>query len=163
MICSYDLLKETFIRDADTYKDKDYNPIDEKIRGGIYGILQTNGHVWNTHRRFALTTFRDFGLGKDLMQQKILIEVEDMFRKLDENIGEEQDVPTVLYNAVANVINQIIFGYRFEGVKQEEFTKLKELMEYLETAFATLKIYVEIFVPWIGKLLPGKSLDDVLA
>ncbi|UMM33197.1 hypothetical protein L5515_006762 [Caenorhabditis briggsae] len=162
MIGTYDKIKETFIRDGDTYKDKYPQPFNEKFRGGTYGIVETNGHLWSTHRRFTLTNFRDFGLGKDLMQQKILIEVEEAFRKFDEHLGEDQDVPAVVNNAVASVINQIVFGYRFDGEKQEEFEKLRDLMEYQEKAFTTFKVHVQVFAPKIGQWLPGKSLDDLL-
>ncbi|CCD71001.1 CYtochrome P450 family [Caenorhabditis elegans] len=162
MISSYDLLKDTFVRDGDTYKDKYPQPLNQKIRGGNYGIVESNGHLWSTHRRFALTTLRDFGLGKDLMQEKILIEVEDIFKKFDAQLGLEQDVSVVMNNAIANVINQNIFGYRFEGDKEEDFKKLRELMEYQETAFATFKVYVEAFIPKVGALLPGRSLNELL-
>nr|pir hypothetical protein F41B5.3 - Caenorhabditis elegans [Caenorhabditis elegans] len=162
IIGSYDLLKETFVRDGDTYKDKYPQPFNEKLRGGMYGIVESNGHMWSTHRRFALSTLRDFGLGKDLMQEKILIEVEDIFRKYDAQLGKEQDIQVVLNNAIANVINQTIFGYRFDETNQEEFERMRHLVEYQEKQFATVKVYVEAFVPTIGKFLPGKSLDQLL-
>ncbi|KAF1753435.1 hypothetical protein GCK72_019992 [Caenorhabditis remanei] len=162
MISSLDLMKETFIRDGDTYKDKFPQPINVKFCGGSFGIVDTNGHLWNTHRRFALTTFRDFGLGKGLMQEKILIEVEEVFRKLDEHLGMEQDIPKVLNNAVANVINQIVFGYRFADDQEEEFNKLRDLMEYQEKAFNTIKVYVQVFAPKLGEFLPGKSIDELM-
>ncbi|ULT87412.1 hypothetical protein L3Y34_006911 [Caenorhabditis briggsae] len=163
VVSSYKRLKETFILDGDTYADKAYQPFQEQFRGGQYGVIDTNGHVWSTHRRFALTTFRDFGLGKDLMQQKILIEVDEIFRKFDENIGKEQEIPGVFYNAGANVINQLIFGYRFDEEKQEELKNLKALMEFQETAFTTLKVQVQFFAPIVGRMLPGKSVEELLA
>ncbi|KAF1753434.1 hypothetical protein GCK72_019991 [Caenorhabditis remanei] len=162
MIGSYDRIKDTFIRDGDTYKDKFPQPFTEKFRGGTYGIVETNGHLWSTHRRFTLSSFRDMGLGKDLMQEKILIEVQESFRKFDEHLGVEQDIPIVLNNAVANVINQIVFGYRFADEHEEEFNKLRDLMEYQEKAFTTFKVHVQVFAPKIGQWLPGKSLDELL-
>ncbi|EGT31048.1 hypothetical protein CAEBREN_04660 [Caenorhabditis brenneri] len=162
MITSYDRLKETFLRDGDTYKDKFPNPFNEKIRGGLYGIVETNGHFWSTHRRFALSSLRDLGFGKDLMQQKILIEVEEIFKKCDNQIEEEQDVPKVLNNAVANVINQVVFGYRFDESKEEEFRKLTDLMEYQEKKATTFKIQMEAFAPKIGRWLPGESLEKMI-
>ncbi|EGT31103.1 hypothetical protein CAEBREN_15133 [Caenorhabditis brenneri] len=163
VVSSYKRMKETFILDGDTYADKIHQPFDEQFRGGSYGVVDTNGHLWSTHRRFALTTLRDFGFGKDLMQEKILIEVEETFKKFDEKLGVEQEIPGVFYNASANVINQLIFGYRFDKSTIDELAKLKALMEFQETIFTTFKIYVEFFAPALGKLLPGKSLDEQLA
>ncbi|KAF1752950.1 hypothetical protein GCK72_019505 [Caenorhabditis remanei] len=162
MIGSLEKMKELFVRDGDTYTDKLQQPFTEKFRGGKFGIIETSGHFWNTHRRFAISTFRDFGLGKDLMQQKILIEIEETFRVLDQDLGEEQDVPKVIYGAVANVINQIIFGYRFDEGKEEEFQKLKDLIDIQEKSFLSFKLCVQAFAPGIGKWLPGKSLDDII-
>ena len=161
MIGSLEKMKELFVRDGDTYTDKLQQPFTEKFRGGKFGIIETSGHFWNTHRRFAISTFRDFGLGKDLMQQKILIEIEETFRVLDQDLGEEQDVPKVIYGAVANVINQIIFGYRFDEGREEEFQKLKDLIDIQEKSFLSFKLCVQAFAPGIGKWLPGKSLDDM--
>ncbi|CAL2043276.1 unnamed protein product [Caenorhabditis brenneri] len=163
VISSYKRMKETFILDGDTFADKIHQPFQDQFRGGNYGVIDTNGHVWSTHRRFALSTFRDFGLGKDLMQEKILIEVQEAFKKFDEKLGVEQEIPGVFYNAGANVINQLIFGYRFDETKQEELKKLKALMEFQETAFTTFKVHVQFFAPSIGKWLPGKSVEELLA
>lgn len=161
IVSSYELMKETFIRDGDTYKDKFPQPFNEKFRGGIFGIIETNGHLWNTHRRFALSTLRDFGLGKDLMQEKILIEVEDIFRKYDAQIDKDMEISTILHNAIANVINQTIFGYRFDESNQEEYKKLKHLIEFQENVFTSAKVTVQVFAPKLGKILPGESLEDL--
>ena len=45
------------------------------IRGGILGVLQTEGDVWREHRRFALHVFRDFGVGKNVMQERVRDEI----------------------------------------------------------------------------------------
>ena len=132
----------------------------EFIRDGNYGVAETNGEVWSTHRRFALTTLRDFGLGKDLMQEKILIEVEDIFQKFHKNIDREQEINSVLNNAVANIINQLIFGYRFEKENLGELKKLSELMEYQEKFFTRFRTNFQIFVPQLAWFLPGKTLEE---
>uniref|UniRef100_A0A1I7TAU0 CYtochrome P450 family n=1 Tax=Caenorhabditis tropicalis TaxID=1561998 RepID=A0A1I7TAU0_9PELO len=163
VVSSYKRLKESFIMEGDVYADKVHQPFQDQFRGGNYGVIDTNGHFWSTHRRFALQSFRDFGLGKNLMQEKILIEVQEAFRKFDEKIGTEQEIPGVFYNAGANVINQLVFGYRFDDSKQEELKKLKALMEFQETAFTTFKVHVQFFAPTLGSFLPGKSVDELLS
>ncbi|CAI2352594.1 unnamed protein product [Caenorhabditis sp. 36 PRJEB53466] len=163
VISSHELMKDTFIRDGETYVDKKPQKFQKEFRGGNYGVIDTNGDVWREHRRFALTNLRDFGLGKDLMQQKMLIEVEETFKKFDAHLGEEQNVPKVLSIAVANVINQVIFGYRFEGEKEAEFQKLQDLLDFQEKKFNNFKTIVRVFVPLVGRLLPGESLEELLS
>ncbi|PIC24467.1 hypothetical protein B9Z55_017799 [Caenorhabditis nigoni] len=38
------------------------------------GIIASNGEFWQEHRRFALKTLRDFGLGRNIMEEKIMEE-----------------------------------------------------------------------------------------
>lgn len=35
------------------------------------GVLFTEGEVWRDQRRFALHVLRDFGMGKNIMQEKV--------------------------------------------------------------------------------------------
>lgn len=41
------------------------------IAGGEWGVIDTSGPLWTEHRRFALKTLRDFGMGKNLMEEKV--------------------------------------------------------------------------------------------
>uniref|UniRef100_A0A1I7UBW0 CYtochrome P450 family n=1 Tax=Caenorhabditis tropicalis TaxID=1561998 RepID=A0A1I7UBW0_9PELO len=154
MISSYDKIKETFIRDADTYTNKVHLPATDLFRGGKYGVIDSNGERWRDHRRFALSTFRDLGFGKNLMQEKILLEVEDIFSKFDSKEGEETDIPLVFDNAIANVINQLLFGYRFDESKQEEFNQLKKIIDDPPKIFGKLHIFLAMNIPIIAKILP---------
>ncbi|ULT87429.1 hypothetical protein L3Y34_006920 [Caenorhabditis briggsae] len=162
IIGSYERMKETFIRDGDTYVNKKFNEVIASFRDGQYGVVDTNGEFWSTHRRFTLSIFRDLGFGKDLMQQKILIEVQEIIRKFDENVGEEQNVPKVFNIAVANVINQLIFGYRFDDEKEKEFQKLMDLLEYQQKAFTSWKIIVECVVPFLSRFMPKPTVADLI-
>ncbi|CAL2043275.1 unnamed protein product [Caenorhabditis brenneri] len=162
IISSYSRLKESFIRDGETYMNKVQLNFQHFLRDGNFGVAETNGEVWSTHRRFALSTLRDFGVGKDLMQEKILIEVKEIFEKFDAHLDQEQHIDQVFNNAVANMINQLIFGYRFEDEKLEELQKLSELMTYQENFFTRFKTNFQIFVPELARFLPGKTLEDGL-
>ncbi|KAF4110793.1 hypothetical protein G5714_007824 [Onychostoma macrolepis] len=50
------------------------------------GVLMANyGESWREHQRFALTTLRNFGLGKRSMEQRILEEVKYIYSHLEES------------------------------------------------------------------------------
>lgn len=154
MISTYEKIKETFIRDADTYTNKVRLPALDLFRGGEFGVIDSNGERWRDHRRFALSTLRDFGFGKNLMQEKILLEVQDVFSKFDETEGMEADIPVVFDNAIANVINQLLFGYRFDETKQDEFQQLKEIIDDPPKLFGKLHMFLAMNIPIIAKILP---------
>lgn len=62
---------ETLQKDADSYSDRFYMELFTLVRGGDYGVITTAGDLWRDQRRFAIHTFRDFGFGKNIMEQKV--------------------------------------------------------------------------------------------
>ena len=53
----------------------------------LIGILFANGEVWKEMRRFALTTLRDFGMGKRMAEDKILEECRHLIQMFEEHKG----------------------------------------------------------------------------
>lgn len=45
--------------------------INSAFLGGMYGIILTQEDLWRDQRRFALHTLRDFGFGKNIMQERV--------------------------------------------------------------------------------------------
>jgi hypothetical protein len=90
-----------------------------RFLGGTYGVVMTEGELWRDQRRFALHVLRNFGLGKNLMQEKVLDEVNAMVRRIKNKIFEghtEHNLLNHLDISVGSIINALLFGYRFEGV-----------------------------------------------
>lgn len=50
-------------------------------------VLADYGSSWKEHRRFALMTMRNFGLGKHSMEQRILGELNYTIETLEKSIG----------------------------------------------------------------------------
>ncbi|CAI2353167.1 unnamed protein product [Caenorhabditis sp. 36 PRJEB53466] len=131
VLTDYQDLKETFIKDGETYADKYLSPeFNKYFRGGEYGIMDISGDRWREHRKFAVLQLRELGVGKTRMESKILIEAEELIRKLRKQ--EQDDDEFVLQSdvdiAVGSVINQFLFGYRFDDSRLHEFVKIKTLV-----------------------------------
>ena len=78
-----------------------------------HGVVSTQGEVWRTHRRFALSTLRDLGMGKNSLEEAILLEVDHLCGWLRESGGNSVNPAAQLTKGVCNVICQLIFGQRF--------------------------------------------------
>ncbi|XP_022077373.1 cytochrome P450 2F2-like isoform X1 [Acanthochromis polyacanthus] len=77
-------------------------------------ILADYGPRWREHRRFALTTLRNFGLGKKSMEEKIHDEIQYIVKRLDKSIGKTMSPQVMFHNAASNIICQVLFGTRYE-------------------------------------------------
>lgn len=53
----------------------------------LTGILFANGESWKEMRRFALTTLRDFGMGKRTAEDKIVEECHYLIEMFEEHKG----------------------------------------------------------------------------
>nr|QLC36636.1 cytochrome P450 2X24 [Kryptolebias hermaphroditus] len=77
-------------------------------------ILADYGENWKEHRRFALMTLRNFGLGKQSMEDRIHDEICYTVKTLEKNVGETFSPQVMFHNAGSNIICQVLFGKRYE-------------------------------------------------
>ncbi|XP_075942070.1 cytochrome P450 2K4-like [Anarhichas minor] len=80
----------------------------------LIGILFANGESWKEMRRFALTTLRDFGMGKRLSEHKILEECHHLIQEFEKHKGKPFDTACPVNHATSNIISAIVYGSRFE-------------------------------------------------
>ncbi|XP_054476279.1 cytochrome P450 2F2-like [Anoplopoma fimbria] len=93
---------------------------DTTRRKGV--ILADYGSGWKDHRRFALMNLRNFGMGKDSMEERIHGEIKYTLDTLDKSIGKSFSPLLMFHNASSNIICQVLFGKRYEY--DEEFIKV---------------------------------------
>ncbi|TKS88003.1 Cytochrome P450 2F2 [Collichthys lucidus] len=90
---------------------KHHMPISTSLIGIV---LADYSATWKEHRRFALMTFRNFGLGKQSMEQRILGEIQYTMETLEKSIGTTFSPRVMFHNAASNIICQVLFGKRYE-------------------------------------------------
>ena len=73
-ISDFKLIQELFVKDGDTFSGRTtLGKFNDFIREGEYGMVFIEGDMWKEHRRFALTVFRDLGMSKPIMEEKVSI------------------------------------------------------------------------------------------
>ena len=142
VINGFENLKEAFVKNKDVFSARPRLltcPVNK-------GILNAKGSIWEEQRKFARTTLRNLGMGRNIMETKILEEVSAFMEELDKTKGQATDVTETLQNAVSNVICTIVFGKRFDAT---EFSKLSKILEEV-----TLSSPLAEFLPLV-QYLPG--------
>lgn len=165
-VADYAKIMETFQKDGDTYAGRyNNNALERMLRGGIFGVIFTEGNLWREQRRFALHIFRDFGVGKNLMQNKILSEMELMFERIDGEIGlaKEVNIAELLDLSVGSIINNLLFGYRFDDEHLDEFREIKRLLRLMiENSFHPLRIVFAMRPDLLRRLpLLGRFFEEM--
>ncbi|KAI6174566.1 Cytochrome P450-33C9 [Aphelenchoides bicaudatus] len=169
-VTDYKLIVETFQRDGETYAGRPkLNDFNKMIKGHSSGggVFMTDGDEWRNQRRFALTVFRDFGLGKDLMQERVLEEVKTIFENVDADVAsglKEHDMYNHTDLAVGSIINNLLFGYRFHGKKKPEFADLKSRVQTFLTTMGHPLVFMSMPSPYFYKRLPffKQKLEDCI-
>ncbi|KAM8893197.1 cytochrome P450 2F2-like [Spinachia spinachia] len=85
---------------------------DTTQRKGV--ILADYGTSWKEQRRFALMNLRNFGMGKDGMEERIHGEIQYTVDTLEQSVGKSFSPQNMFHNAASNIICQVLFGKRFE-------------------------------------------------
>ncbi|XP_046585105.1 cytochrome P450 2U1-like [Haliotis rubra] len=126
----YSTLKEAIVKNADVFSERPHNTINDFITKGK-GVVGTSGDLWREQRRFALNTLREFGSGRNIMEDKIHEEITQFTEAFEAERGQGFDCKRLVHNAVSNVICSIVFGKRFEYTDPLFITFLKAMDEIL--------------------------------
>uniref|UniRef100_A0A8C7Y6J1 Cytochrome P450 2K1-like n=1 Tax=Oryzias sinensis TaxID=183150 RepID=A0A8C7Y6J1_9TELE len=113
VLAGYKTVKEALVNNAEEFGDRDITPMFQDMNKG-HGILFANGESWKELRRFALTTLRDFGMGKRIAEEKILEECDYLIQGLEKHQGNPVDLNRPLNYATSNIISSIVYGSRFD-------------------------------------------------
>ncbi|KAM3597994.1 uncharacterized protein V6R79_012207 [Siganus canaliculatus] len=113
VLAGYKTVKEALVNNAEEFGDRAISPMFYDMNQG-HGILFANGESWKEMRRFALSTLRDFGMGKRTAEDKIIEECYYLIQMLSEHEGEPLDTKNPINLATSNIICSIVYGSRFE-------------------------------------------------
>ncbi|KAJ8022818.1 Cytochrome P450 2J5 [Holothuria leucospilota] len=100
------------------------------------GVSNGSGAVWKEQRRFILSLFRSFGIGKASYEDQISVEVSHLIELLKTHGSRSFDPNIPLTNAIANIICSVSFGKRYEYDD-------KEFHQFLSVIYDMFKLFGE--------------------
>ncbi|GMS92980.1 hypothetical protein PENTCL1PPCAC_15155, partial [Pristionchus entomophagus] len=132
-INDYQILKEAFVDKGDDFVGRPTNKVFQEAFAFApnSGVISSNGDNWREQRRVAISILRDFGMGKNLMEEQVRAQVRSSITEYIEHLNSIEDKDNVdmrwpVQVMVANIINETLFGYRY---KHEE---CQPLIKYVE-------------------------------
>ncbi|GMR38550.1 hypothetical protein PMAYCL1PPCAC_08746, partial [Pristionchus mayeri] len=90
------------------------------------GVVNSNGGVWRENRRAAISIMRDFGMGRNVMEEQVRGSIAEYIAFLESVEDKEHvDLRWPIQVMIANVINEVLFGYRYN------YDDCQPLMDYV--------------------------------
>ncbi|XP_032094910.1 cytochrome P450 2C5-like [Thamnophis elegans] len=152
VICGIEPVKDALITHSEEFGGRPPVPILDSITKG-FGLISKH-EKWKMVRRFTISTFRNFGMGKKSMSERILEEAHCLLEQIASFEDQPFDIVPLIKATVSNVICSVIFGNRF-SYDDKEFTRLLDTLEAFMTFFTSIPGMVYSSLPNIMNLLPG--------
>ncbi|KAE9421736.1 hypothetical protein Angca_007257, partial [Angiostrongylus cantonensis] len=146
-ICDYSTAVDAMVKKGSTFADRISPYLFTLIRNNR-GIIASNGPAWLEQRRFALHTLRNFGLGRNIIEERIMFEFNIACVDLEKRLktGETSIDPFNMFELlVGNIINRILFTDRFEKEDEKTFFALKAKAHETTENFTTFDMLIDEF------------------
>uniref|UniRef100_A0A8C5N8Z6 Cytochrome P450 2D3-like n=1 Tax=Gouania willdenowi TaxID=441366 RepID=A0A8C5N8Z6_GOUWI len=134
-------IKEAIITKGSDYAGRPQDLFVNAIFQGKGVLFADYGTTWKEHRRFALITLRNFGMGKKSMEDRIHGEIQYIHKILENSIGTTINPQVLFYNAASNIISQVLFNTRYDydnDIIRVIIRCITEIPKYAYGAWATL-------------------------
>ncbi|CAD6197349.1 unnamed protein product [Caenorhabditis auriculariae] len=148
-IADYEIAYQEMVKNGGRYTDRYIPEIFLEVRKGL-GMIFANGRGWLEQRRFSLHTLRNFGVGRSIIEERILKELNTRFAAIERDASNgvmTQNIGSFFDLVFGNVIYGLMFSLHFEE-NDQKFEKLKGM---LGSSFEKFNLF-DISVPlWVLK------------
>lgn len=140
---SLDIAKEAYIDRGAAFSKRFMPPAVKYMVGWKGSLIFDDGPTWRERRKFILSAFRDFGVGKRSLEQRVNEEAGYIIDAIDQSNGQPLDLHHIINNAVSNIICSLSFGERFD-YNDERFKELLHKL-YVNVSSISLGGIVHVF------------------
>ncbi|CAH1775796.1 unnamed protein product [Owenia fusiformis] len=122
----YEDIKEAFSKDEFSGRNESLfkGPLNKYVFSGLFNV---EGPRWEEQRKFTITTLKEFGLGRNRIEQTIQKEFLELSKEIAKHNGEAFDMKHLLNTCVSNIICSMVFGHRF-NYTDKTFQRMMNLM-----------------------------------
>ena len=120
---------------------------------------------FRSRHKLYLSIMKEFGFGQHVMETRILIEVEEMIKKLREQQGRACEVKQLTTSCVLNVLMSILFGHRFDHSDPAFKQFISDSDDFVNSFCPALMTFPILrFLPHFKKIMTKQmtSLENVL-
>ncbi|XP_015272800.1 PREDICTED: cytochrome P450 2K4-like [Gekko japonicus] len=156
VLSGYKTVKEALVNQADAFVDRPKIPVFDDAEHG-HGIVFSNGENWKVMRRFAITTLRDYGMGKKTIEDRIVEECRCLIQKFESFEGKPFETTRIMNASVANIIASILLGKRYD-YEDSTLIKLLKLVNENVRALGTPSVLLYNMFPALGFLSGGRKI-----
>ncbi|KAE8605382.1 hypothetical protein XENTR_v10015094 [Xenopus tropicalis] len=153
VLCGADAVKDALINHGDEFSGRPKIPVFDQISKG-YGVVFADGENWKVMRRFALSTLRDFGMGRKTIEDTIVEESGCLVETFKSHEGKPFDNTLILNAAVANIIVHILLNHRFDYQDPTLIKLIKSVSENVKIAGSPIVMLYNTY-PSIMGWIPG--------
>ncbi|EYC29116.1 hypothetical protein Y032_0006g2797 [Ancylostoma ceylanicum] len=147
-ITDLEVAQDAMMNHGANYSDRWVPYLLHLTRNGM-GIVASNGNHWLHHRRFSLHVLRNFGLGRNIIEERIMEEFNLKFRAVDCVIHESGsnviDPLPVFEVLVGSIINRLLFSERFDS-SSDDFFAMKRKVDNIANKVSFLDLFAHKFM-----------------
>lgn len=120
-LTKYQVIKEALVKKGDAFSGRPRFYTLGVSERGYNGIVLVDGEGWKIHRRFALQTLKEFGVGRTIIEEKILAQTDRLRHSLSDHatLGRPFRLAPFLELCVSNVLADLMFSQTFDSSDEE--------------------------------------------
>ena len=150
IVNDFDLSKELFAREEFSGREvTTLQTLHRWYQRKAQGIVFTEKEQWSAQRRFSLKTLKNFGFGKQSLEEAMNLEIDCLIEEFTSYQGDFK-MRTNFTIPIINILWQLAANMRFT----QEDSKGKEMVEKVNIIFRH-GVKVNSIPLWINKIFPG--------
>ncbi|XP_063771252.1 cytochrome P450 2C5-like isoform X2 [Pseudophryne corroboree] len=153
VLTGYETVKDALVNHADEFSGRPKVPLFHEITKG-HGVIFANFESWKVMRRFTISTLRDFGMGKQTIENKISEESDCLVERIKSHKGNPFDNRLIINAALSNIIVSILLSHRFD-YEDPTLLKLLKVINEMNTLFGSPMAMMYNAFPSVMSWFPG--------